>query len=183
MSGGTGQPTKPPRRKPGQSKPHMKATVAVRGRRLSVAELQDELNALRRELSEAREQQAATFAVLKTISNSPDKLELVFEPLLSNATRLCNAEFGMINLYDGEVFRNVAMHNVPPAYAAIGFREVLRPHPESTLAQVVRTKRAVHIADYRAEAPYREGYPSVVALVDIGGARTLVSVPMLKEDR
>ena len=181
-SGGAGQPTKPPRQKRGPSKSHRKATAAAHGSGPSVAEPEDELNALRRELREAREQQAATFAVLKTISNSPDKLELVFEPLLSNATRLCNAEFGMINLYDGEVFRNVAMHNVPPAYAEIGFREVIRPHPESTLAQMVRTQRAVQSADYKAEAPYREGHPTVVALVDIGGARTIVAVPMLKED-
>ena len=154
----------------------------VVGLERSVAELQEQLAALRRELNEAREQQAATSAVLKTISNLPDKLELVFEPLLSNATRLCNAEFGIISLYDGEVFRNVAMHNVPPAYAEIGIREVIRPHPESMLAQVVRTKRLVQVADYKAEAPYREGHPTVVALVDIGGARTFVTVPMLKED-
>ena len=178
LSGGTGQPTKPSRQKPGHSKSHKKATAAARGRGSSVAKLQDELNALRRELSEAREQQAATSAVLKTISNSPEALEPVFEPLLSNATRLCNGEFGIINLYDGEVFRNVAMRNVPPAYAEIGLREVIRPHPASTLAQVVRTKRVVHIADYKAEAPYREGNPTAVALVDIGGARTLVTVPM-----
>ena len=181
-SGGAGQPTKPPRQKRGPSKSHRKATAAAHGSGPSVAEPEDELNALRRELREAREQQAATFAVLKTISNSPDKLELVFEPLLSNATRLCNAEFGMINLYDGEVFRNVAMHNVPPAYAEIGFREVIWPHPESTLAQMVRTQRAVQSSDYKAEAPYREGHPTVVALVDIGGARTIVAVPMLQED-
>ena len=181
-SGGTGQPTKPSRRKPGHSKLHKNATEAARGRRPSVAELQERLNALTKGLSEAREQQAATSAVLKTISHSPGKLELVFEPLLSNATRLCNANFGVLSLYDGEVFHRVAMHNVPPAFAEGYLHEVIHLHPESGLAQMLRTKRVVQIADYKAEAPYREGDPTAVKLVDIGGARTLVNVPLLKED-
>ena len=181
-SGGTGQRTKTPRQKRGPLKSHRTATAAARDRGPSVAELQDELNALRRELSEAREQQAATSAVLKTISNSPEALELVFEPLLSNATRLCNANFGILSLYDGEVFHRVAAHNVPPAFAEGYLHEVIRLHPESGLAQMLRTKRVVQIADYKAEAPYREGDPTAVKLVDIGGARTLVTVPLLKED-
>ena len=181
-SGGTGQPTKPQRRKPGQSKSHKKATAPTHGRRPFVAEPEDELNALRRELREAREQRTATSAVLKTISNSPDNLELVFEPLLSNATRLCNAEFGILSLYDGEVFHRVAAHNVPPAFADGHLHEVIHLHPESGLAQMLRTKRVLQIADYKAEAPYREGDPTAVKLVDIGGARTLVNVPLLKED-
>ena len=181
-SGGTGQPTKRPRQKPGHSKLHKKTTVRARGRRPSVAELQERLNALTKELSEAREQQTATADVLKTISNSPDKLELVFEPLLSNATRLCNAKFGILSLYDGEVFHRVAAHNVPPAFAEGYLHEVIQLHPESGLAQMLRTKRVEQIADYKAEAPYREGDPTAVKLVDIGGARTLVNVPLLKED-
>ena len=181
-SGGTGQPTKPPRQKRGPSKSHRTATAVARGRRPSVAELQDELNALKRELREAREQRTATSAVLKTISISPNKLELVFEPLLSNATRLCKANFGILSLYDGEVFHRVAMHNVPPAFAEGYLHKVIHLHPESGLAQMLRTKRVLQIADYKAEAPYREGDPTAVKLVDIGGARTLVNVPLLKED-
>ena len=181
-SGGTGQRTKTPRQKRGPLKSHRTATAAARDRRPSVAELQDQINALRRELSEAREQQAATSAVLKTISNSPEALELVFEPLLSNATRLCNAEFGILSLYDGEVFHRVAAHNVPPAFTEGHLHEVIHLHPESGLAQMLRTKRVLQIADYKAGAPYREGDPTAVKLVDIGGARTLVNVPLLKED-
>ena len=148
----------------------------------SVAELQEQLAALTRELGEAREQQAATSAVLKTISHSPDNLELVFEPLLSNATRLCKANFGILSLYDGEVFHRVAMHNVPPAFAEGYLHKDIHLHPESGLARMLRTKRVGQIADYRAEAPYREGDPTAVKLVDIGGARTLVNVPLLKGD-
>ena len=90
--------------------------------------------------------------------------------------------FGILSLYDGEVFHRVAAHNVPPAFAEGHLHEVIHLHPESGLAQMLRTKRVLQIADYKAEAPYREGDPTAVKLVDIGGARTLVNVPLLKED-
>src|SRR5262245_40079472 len=88
------------------------AVIAIENTRL--------LNELRQrtdDLSEALEQQTATSDVLSVISNSPGELEPVFQTMLANAVKLCDARFGMLNLYDGEVFRNVAVHNVPPAYA------------------------------------------------------------------
>jgi two-component system NtrC family sensor kinase len=180
LSGGTGPSAKSRRQKAGRSKPPKKATAARSGREPAIAELQDELSALRRELSETREQQTATSAILKAIANSPDKLELVFEPLLSNATRLCNAKFGILVLYDGEAFLRVATHNVPPAFVESHLHKVIQLHPESLLARVARTKGVLQFADYKAEAPYREGDPTAIKLVDIGGARTIVAVPMLK---
>src|SRR5512143_522372 len=129
---------------------------------------------LTRELAEAREREAATAEVLQVISSSPAELEPVFETILANATRLCDAKFGTLNLYDGEAFRIAAVHNVPPAFAEARLHGLIRPHPGGGHAELVRTKQVVHIKDIRALQPYREGDPAVVAVSDVGGARTIV---------
>ena len=115
------------------------------------------------------------------ISSSPGDLQPVFQAMLANATRLCNASFGVLNLYDGEVFHTTALHGVPPAFQA-RMGEVIRPHPKSGLAQIVRSKRTVHIDDIRTQASYLDRSPAVVAMAELGGARTLMLVPMLKEN-
>ena len=134
------------------------------------------------ELSELLEQQTATSEVLRVISSSPGELEPVFQALLANAVRLCDAKFGTLNLYDGESFRAGALHNVPPAYADIRRGVLIRPDPRSSLGRVARTRQADHINDLRMTEPYLEGNPAVRSLADLGGARTLVTVPMLKEN-
>src|SRR6516165_10736943 len=145
-------------------------------------ELEQKLEARTRDLSEAQEQQAATAEVLQIISSSSGNLQPVFDTILASATRLCGAKFGTLNLYDGDVFRNAAVYNVPSAFAAM--QDVpFRPHPRSGHAEVVRTKRAVQFEDARALQSYREGDPRVAASVDLGGARTFFVVPMLKENR
>ena len=93
---------------------------------------------------------------------------------------ICGAKFGNLNLYDGGEFCHVAHHNVPPAFAEARPHR-FRPHPASGHAEVVKTKLAVHIEDVRAMPPYREGDSTIVALADLGGARTFMIVPMLKE--
>src|SRR5262249_28787428 len=135
------------------------------------------------ELRESLQQQTATADVLKVISSSPGELEPVFEAMLANATQLCNAKFGTLDLYDGDAFRIMAVHNVPPAYAETRLHELIRPHPHGGHAQTVRTREVVHIEDLRKGQPYLEGDPAVVAVSDLGGARTIVLVPMLKEDK
>src|SRR5262249_47501956 len=154
----------------------------------SLIELKEQLEARTRELAEARgqlsealEQQTATSEVLRVISSSPGSLQSVFETILANATRLCGAKFGTLNLYDGDVFRLAAVHNVPSAFAAMQ-NVPFRPHPRSGQAEILRTKRPVQIDDIRTMPPYLEGNPRLVALADLGGARTIVAVPMLKED-
>jgi two-component system NtrC family sensor kinase len=132
------------------------------------------------ELRESLEQQTATSEVLQVISSSPGQLEPVFQAMLANATRLCDAKFGTLTLYDGDAFRNVALHNVPPAYTDIRLREPFRPHPKAGLAHVARTKQIAHTDDLRTQPPYLEGDPAVVAIADLAGARTIVNVPMLK---
>ena len=101
---------------------------------------------------------------------------------MENATRICEARFANLSLYNGETFQNVALHNPPAGYTERGLREVIRPHAESGLAYVVRTKQIAHIDDIRTQPPYREGDPAVVGLADVAGARTLLIVPMLKEN-
>ena len=154
------------------------ALIAIENTRL--------LNELRQrtdDLGEALEQQTATSEVLQVISRSPGDLEPVFEAMLANAMRLCEAKFGTINLHDGNQFRIVAEYNVPPTFTATRLRQgPFRPHPASGHANVVRTKQVVHIDDLTATPPYREGDPAVTAMADLGGARTIVVVPMLKEN-
>jgi signal transduction histidine kinase/CheY-like chemotaxis protein len=141
----------------------------------------EELARLARELGEAREQQAATSEVLKIISSSPGELAPVFETILANATRLCEAKFGVLSLYDANGFRIVATHNVPHAYAEF-LRSAPAPHPGSANARVrvAQTKQVVQMADARADEAYAVREPLRVAAVELGGARSLVVVPMLK---
>ena len=153
------------------------AVIAIENARL-LSELRQRTD----DLSESLEQQTATSEVLKVISSSPGDLAPVFESMLTNATQLCGAEFGTLNLYDGIEFRNAALYDVPTAYAESHRHEVFRPHEGSAHATVVRTRRVTHIEDLRATRPYLEKDPRVVSLADLGGARTMVIVPMLKED-
>jgi signal transduction histidine kinase len=109
-------------------------------------------------------------------------LQPVFQAMLENATRLCQAKFGVLWLCEGDGFRSVALHGLPPAHAEERQRTpVLRPGP-NPLFRLARTRQTVHIADIRTEQAYIEGIPSFVALADAGGARTLVLVPMLKDN-
>src|SRR5262249_6815217 len=123
--------------------------------------------------------QTATSEVLRVISSSPGELALVFDAILANATRICGAEFGLLDLNDGDLTRIAAVYNVPPALAAT--QDVaFHIHPKSGLAEIRRTKQVVHVDDLRAMPPYLEGDPRLVAMVDLGGARTTLGVPMLK---
>ena len=132
---------------------------------------------------EALEQQTATSEVFKVISSSPGELEPVFNAMLANATRICEAEFGNLFLREGPIFRAVAVHNKK------SFEEYLRPNsvvdlrenPGVPLDRVARTKQVVHIPDLRADQSYLAKNRFFVALVEVVGARTFVSVPMLKE--
>jgi two-component system, NtrC family, sensor kinase len=142
----------------------------------------DEVQAKTRDLAESLEQQTATSEVLQAISSSPGELEPVFQKMLENATRVCGANFGIMNLWDGEKFNIVAGHDVSPAFVAFRKQNAHRSHPEAPLAAVDQTHRLVHVPDMRDNRAYLASDPNVVALVDIAGARTLLIVPMLKED-
>jgi len=158
----------------------------------SLVELKKQLEVRTRELAEARghlsealEQQAATSEVLSVISSSPGELEPVFQAMLANAARICEAKFGAMYLNEGSAFRTVAMHNAPPALAEMRRRNpVFRPNPRIALARAAATKQTVQIADVQAEPGYLDPLPgfSSSQIVTLGGARTVVAVPMLKKN-
>ena len=153
------------------------AVIAIENVRLF-----DEVHARTRELTESLEQQTATSEVLQVISSSPGELKPVFQAILENATRICQAKFGMLYLCDGDAFRAAAFHNAPPAFAEQRRRGLIRPGPNTALGGVARTKQVVHIADATAGPAYFERDPHVIAAVELGGFRTVLAVPMLREN-
>ena len=155
------------------------AVIAIENVRLFEAEQQRT-----RELSELLEQQTATSEVLKVISSSPGELKPVFNAMLENAVRLCEAELGHLFLYDGEVFHAAALHSASRAFAEVRRRPVVlrELHPDNPLAVITRTKAIVHTADVRTEKSYIERDPSFSEFVDVSGARAVLLVPMLKEN-
>ena len=153
------------------------AVIAIENTRL-LSELRQRTD----DLAESLAQQTATADVLKTISSSPGQLEPVFEAMLANAVRICEAKFGILWLRESDAYRLGALHGAPPAFAEARWREpVVHPGPRTVLARIERTKQAVHVADLRADPAYLERDPLGVAAVEIGGIRTFLAVPMFKE--
>jgi GAF domain-containing protein len=142
---------------------------------------QSDVAQLTRERDEALEREKATAEVLRVISSSPGELEPLFEAMLENATRICEAKFGTLYLRETDGFRAVAMHNAPRAYTAAR-TAVVHPPPDSGLGRAARSKQVAHIADVTELKSYVEGDAYVVAAVERGGYRTVVSVPMLKDE-
>ena len=136
------------------------------------------------ELRESLQQQTATSEVLQVISSSPGDLEPVFQAMLENAIRICEAKFGFLWLSEADGFRAVARHGIPPALAESYQREPLvRPAPHIPLGRLARTRKVFQVPDITAEPGYLEGFEPLVELADLGGARTLLLVPMLKESQ
>ena len=158
---------------------HMELLITFADQAVTAIEYTRLLNELRQSL----EQQTATSEVLRVVSSSPSDLAAVFQAMLSNATQLCQANFGTLNLYrDGE-FPLAATHNVPEIF--LEFRRInpiIKPGPGHPLARVAASRQPLQIADMRTEALYLKKDPSFIAMVDLAGARTLLIVPMLKEN-
>ena len=147
----------------------------------SIDPLPGELDRLRRERDEALEQQTATSEVLKVISSSPGELEPVFQAMLENATRICEARIGILFRYEDGAYTAVAKLGVAPAYAEYLDKGAIRPGPTTGLGRVASTRQTAHIVDTQAEGAYADREPLRVATAELGGARTLLNVPMLKE--
>jgi signal transduction histidine kinase len=177
------KPSKPQHRKPTRAK-RGTALKARRRASSSVADLQEQLERQARELDESLEQQTATSEVLHVISRSPGDLKPVFQTMLENATRICHAKFGVLQLYEDRAFRIGAIHNAPPAFAeAMARRELLmRPTPQHPFRRMVTTKEVVQIEDLTDSPAYKERDPGIVMLVELASARTFLAVPMLKEN-
>ena len=166
--GGSGKPAD--RRRAAGRKPRKAATA-----RTSIADLQRQLDQRTRERDEALEQQAATSEVLKVISSSPGDLKPVFQSMLENSVRICEAKFGQMFLYEGDKVRLVAAVGVPTALIEFDKRRgSFQPSPGGGLDRVMRTKQVIHIADVTSVNP---SFPPA----KLGGARSYIAVPMIKE--
>jgi GAF domain-containing protein len=142
----------------------------------------DEVQAKTRDLTESLQQQTATADVLQVISSSPGELEPVFEAMLANATRICGAQFGNLFIYSEGAFRAVAVHNAPPAYVKARMGVPIYPGPDMALGRVMQTKQAAQVEDLKALPGYIARDAQIVAGVELAGVRTMLAVPMLKED-
>ncbi len=134
------------------------------------------------ELRESLAQQTATSEVLGVVSSSPGELQPVFQSMLENATRLCGANFGILSLHEGGVVRIGTMHNMPEAFAERFSRDpIIHAGPLAPISRVIATKDVVHVVDLAQDPAYTERDPPVVAMVEAGGVRSILVVPMLKE--
>jgi GAF domain-containing protein len=146
------------------------AVIAIENTRL--------LNELRQrttDLSQALEQQTATSEVLQVISSSPGELKPVFESMLENATRICEAKFGSLVLFEGNTYRRAALYNAPAEFVEGLTQNPILPLAASpALSRLAKTKQVIHFIDILAEYPDEP-------IAKLGGARTIVVVPMFKE--
>src|SRR5579862_2185903 len=160
--------------------PRRRNKAAARPRGPARARQQAEIARLSRELDEALQQQAATAEILQIISGSPGDLQPAFGKMLAHAARICEAKYGNVFRLDGDTLHLVASHNTPAAL--IEARRQVRLNPKLPFGRMVATKAAVQVADIMAEEAYTvQRDPRLVAPVEIGGARTVLVVPLLKD--
>ena len=152
------------------------AVIAIENARLVT-----ELRQRTADLSESLEQQKATFDVLKVISSTPGELEPVFRAILENAIRICEAKIGILFRFDDGAYAAVATLGVTDEYNEYLNRGPILAGPGTGLGRVAADKQTVHIIDTRAEQAYADGEPLRVATADLGGVRSLLNVPMLRE--
>jgi GAF domain-containing protein len=146
------------------------------------ARLLNELRQRTADLTEALEQQTATSEVLKVISRSSGNVQPVFEAVLANAVRLCDAKFGTINRWDGEALHLVASYNVPLAFAEFRRRIPFHPGAENPISRMLMSKMVIHFDDFATAQDYLQRNPHAVAAVELGGVRTFLAVPMLNDN-
>src|SRR6516162_8928694 len=154
------------------------AAIAIENVRLFNAEQQRT-----RELTESLEQQTATADVLRVISSSPGELQPVFQAMLENATRICEASFGTLYLFDDDAFRAVAMHNAPPTFAEVKRRDpVVRPSPSNPMVRVARTKRPLQARDVAEDSGWPRDDAQFKVFANLTAARSFITIPMLKDN-
>jgi two-component system NtrC family sensor kinase len=140
-----------------------------------------EVQRLTSELNTIAEQQRATTEVLKLISSSFGDPQPVFASILASAVRLCDADNGIINRWDGDALHLIATHNMPQAFIELREQSPNRPPRHSPNGRMLATRSLVHIADLAADPAYLERNLAPVAAVEIGGIRTMLAVPLLKD--
>ena len=152
------------------------APTAARPASSTLADLQEQVSALTRELAEAREQQTATADVLKVISRSTLDVQAVFETVAESSMRLCAADRTFIYRYDGDLLRMVVAYNAPQELVEFVQQNPIRPGRHSGSARAALERQTVHIPDVQADPEYTFGAK------DVAGIRTLLGVPILKGD-
>jgi GAF domain-containing protein len=163
------------------------AVIAIENARLlnELRQRTDDLSQRTTDLTEALEQQTATSEVLQVISSFPGDVDPVFATMLEKAVRICDAKFGNIYRWDGDALYLVASHNVPPAFADARRHSPRRPFAvsgTSVTARMARTKAVIHVEDLAVDPAYADRNPTTVVGVELGGIRTYLAVPMLKDD-
>jgi two-component system, NtrC family, sensor kinase len=154
------------------------AVIAIENARLF-----DEVQARTEDLTESLQQQTATSEILSVISSSPGDLAPVFDAMLSKAMDLCGANFGVLNTFDGKLFHTGATYGLPPAYDEYRRSRALDYGPGTAPARLLEGEPYVEFVDLVESEAYRAGEPNRRALVDLGGARSLLAVPLLKDER
>jgi signal transduction histidine kinase len=149
-------------------------------RRLRTLRPETEVERLTRELNTTAEQQRAAAEVLKLISSPSGDPQSVFANILANAVRICDAQCGVINRWDGEALHLVATHNMPQAFIELRKRFFHRPHHHSPTGRMLATRSLVHIANLAEDPAYLDRNPPTVAAVE-AGARTILAVPLWKD--
>jgi signal transduction histidine kinase len=174
--GHSGQPSKGQRHR---AKPKARKVPTATA---SIADRDELLDQRTHERDEALEQLAATSEVLRIVSSSPGELEPVFKAMLDNATRICGAKFGVLWLCKDGGFQVAAIHDIPAAYREqLQLGIVFHPGAKLPIARAASTRQAVHIPDLRTDPAYLDGEPVATGGVELGGVRTLLAVPMLKD--
>jgi len=176
----------------GPGRPVRGKSIAVRRSRVASAKAahdrrvpsrrDSELARLRREQRDISELQHATAEVLQLISNSSGDLQPVFASILESAIRLCDAHNGVINRWDGDALHLEATHNMPDAFVAVRKASPYRPEENSATVRLLARKGPIHIADLAKDPAYLAGNPSTVTAVELGGVRTTLAVPLLKDN-
>ena len=173
----------------GESRQRTKGRRTTRSRKAkatgtAITDLQDQLDQRTRERDEALEQLEATSEVLRVISSSPGGLQPVFQAMLENATRICEAKFGTLFLREADAFRAVATYNAPRVYVdALAREPLIRPPPDVPLGRVAISKQVAQIADIKTTQSYIERHPFVFEAVELAGYRSVLAVPMVKDNK
>src|SRR5215472_4484262 len=147
----------------------------------SLAEMQARIDALEAELGAAREREATTAEVLQVINSAPGDLAPVFDAMLERATRLCDAAFGHLSIYDGELIHAMAIHGASPEHAELLRSRPYRPGPGTALYDLVQGAPYLQDADIRQSETYRSGVGERRILADLAGARTALWVSLRKQ--
>src|SRR5499427_295039 len=157
------------------------ASISQRRRVSRTVRRETEIGPLTRELNTIAEQQRATTEVLKLIGSSSTDPQLVFANILASAVRLCDADIGLINRWDGDALHLVATHNMPQTFIERRKQSPYRPHQHSPTGRMLATRRLIHIVDLAVDQAYLERNPPTVAAVEIAGVRTVLVVPLWKD--